>query len=233
MAVLVSASPAYLALWGQVGTGALSYVAVLTLPGGIRRDARTLLAARLALGSRLVEEYLAPGSTVRVIGHLRRGAYASLLIPPNLELFGLDLCGLKPTHEAFAGQDLVIHTAAMVGATTPYQQAVQRRVNVDEGTQRVIASRLRQGVPGLVHVITTAAIGISPNPRNSGGCSGTRHSAAERLVESYSAPTAVPSSPDGGSAKSSGTTHTACTDSVGSPPREIAETTHMPSGSIS
>jgi dihydroflavonol-4-reductase len=65
--------------------------------------------------------------------------------------------------DAFADQDVVIHAAAMIRATTPRDRVLQRRVNVD-ATRNVIEACQRSRVARLLHISTTAAIGISRDP---------------------------------------------------------------------
>ncbi len=76
----------------------------------------------------------------------------------------LDVCELGREPEALAGQDLVVHTAAIVHAESQAERELQRRVNV-EGTRSVVQACRLAGIPRLAHVSTVAAIGISPAPR--------------------------------------------------------------------
>ena len=108
------------------------------------------------LGSRLVASYLANGAIVRGIVRTRDGAATT---PGSLELVELDLLDLHANLDAFAGQDLVIHTAALMHARTPAERTLQERTNVD-ATDSVVAACRHGGVPRLVHISTTAAIGI-------------------------------------------------------------------------
>lgn len=81
-----------------------------------------------------------------------------------LELVEMDLCDLSRNLDAFADQDLVIHTAAMLHANTAAERAIQERVNVDV-TRTVVEACRHNNVPRLIHVSTTAAIGISANSK--------------------------------------------------------------------
>jgi len=84
------------------------------------------------------------------------------VVPLGLELVDIDLCELPHNFDAFSDQDLVIHTAAILHADTPSERATQRRVNVD-ATRSVIEACRSNKIPRLIHVSTTAAIGIPEN----------------------------------------------------------------------
>lgn len=116
------------------------------------------------LGARVVQSYLDSDRHVRVVGHAGRGARAQgRPLPARLEFVELDLCDLRDNLDVFAGQSLVVHTAAMIHAHTPEERVLQRRINVD-GTRDVIEACRRNAVPRLIHVSSTAAIGISRDP---------------------------------------------------------------------
>jgi dihydroflavonol-4-reductase len=116
------------------------------------------------LGSRVVRNYLARGIKVRVVDSLEQGSLENLgACPPGLELLELDLCDLDRIIDAFADQDLVIHAAAMIRARSVHERVLQKRVNVD-ATRNVIEACRRNRVRKLLHISTTAAIGISPDP---------------------------------------------------------------------
>ncbi|MBA2643015.1 MAG: NAD-dependent epimerase/dehydratase family protein [Actinobacteria bacterium] len=117
------------------------------------------------LGSRIAQSYLDSGSVVRVVGRVGRAAAAAGQRPPaGLEFVELDLCDLPRNFDAFEGQSLVVHTAAMMHADTLEERRLQERVNVD-ATENVVEACRRNGVSRLIHVSTTAAIGISRDPR--------------------------------------------------------------------
>jgi dihydroflavonol-4-reductase len=116
------------------------------------------------LGSRIVRNYLARGVKVRVVGRLKHGSLENLgACAPGLELLELDLCDLDRIVDAFADQDLVIHAAAMIRARNLHERMLQKRVNVD-ATRNVIEACRRNRVRKLLHISTTSAIGISPDP---------------------------------------------------------------------
>jgi dihydroflavonol-4-reductase len=116
------------------------------------------------MGSRVVRSYLDSGIKVRVVDSLQRGSLENLGVSPQaLEFLRLDLCDSGQIVDAFADQDLVIHTAAMIRATTPQERLLQQRVNV-EATGNIIEACRRNRVARLLHISTTAAIGISPDP---------------------------------------------------------------------
>jgi dihydroflavonol-4-reductase len=115
------------------------------------------------LGSRVVRSYLDRGIPVRAVGHLTRGSYDHRNLPAGLELIDRELCDLESILEMFADQDLVIHTAARLHAHTLNERVIQRKVNV-EATRNIIEACRRQAVPRLLHVSSSAAIGISIGP---------------------------------------------------------------------
>jgi dihydroflavonol-4-reductase len=115
------------------------------------------------LGSRVVRSYLAGSIKVRVVDSLKQGSLENLgARPPGLEFLQLDLCDLDSIGDAFAQQDLVIHTAAMIRANNAHERELQRRVNVD-ATRNVIEACRRNRVKKLLHISTISAIGISPD----------------------------------------------------------------------
>ena len=116
------------------------------------------------LGSRVVRNYLAQGVKVRVVGSLKKGSLENLgACARGLEFFELDLCDFDRIVDAFADQDLVIHAAAMIHARNVHERMLQKRVNVD-ATRNVIEACRRNRVRKLLHISTTSAIGISPDP---------------------------------------------------------------------
>lgn len=77
-----------------------------------------------------------------------------------MDLAELDLQALEVDQDVVAGHDLVVHTAAVVHATTSAERALQERVNVDV-TRALVAACRKHAVPRLLHVSSTAAVGIS------------------------------------------------------------------------
>ncbi len=117
------------------------------------------------LGSRLVQSYHRDSHAVRSIGHAGgAGAVKDDRFSPDLEFVELDVCDLAERQEVFADEELVVHAAARVRAQTPEDQVLQTRVNVD-GTRNVIEACIRNSVPRLIYVSSTATIGISRNPQ--------------------------------------------------------------------
>jgi dihydroflavonol-4-reductase len=99
-----------------------------------------------------------------VVGSLKQGSLENLrACPPGLELLELDICDLDRIVDAFADQDLVVHAAAMIRAESVHELELQKRVNVD-ATRNVIEACRRNRVRKLLHISTTSAIGISPDP---------------------------------------------------------------------
>jgi dihydroflavonol-4-reductase len=115
------------------------------------------------LGSHLVRSYLASGTFVRAIGRHNPDTRADQSSRERFEFVELDLCEAGNLADAFGDHDIVIHTAALTHAQGPQLSRLQERVNV-EATRNVIDACRKSSVPMLVHVSSTAAIGISPDP---------------------------------------------------------------------
>jgi dihydroflavonol-4-reductase len=116
------------------------------------------------LGSRIVKSYLETGVKVRVLDNLNQGSIRNL--PPlgsRLEFLNVDLCDACQVVDAVAGHQLVIHTAAIIRADGADERLLQKRVNID-ATRNIIEACRRTAVFRLIHISTTSAIGISPNP---------------------------------------------------------------------
>ena len=112
------------------------------------------------LGSRVARSYVAAGADVRGIVRL---AAAADHLPPQVELVQLDLQALEVDQDIVAGHDLVVHTAAVVHATTSAERALQERVNVG-ATRDLIAACRKHSVPRMLHVSSSAAVGICGRP---------------------------------------------------------------------
>ena len=109
------------------------------------------------LGSRIVGSYRASGARVRAVGHRARLPIAPF--SADVEFIELDLSDRAAMFAACAGQDLVIHAAAATRDVGTGNQLRMEKINV-EGTQNVIDA-CRDNSVRLLHVSTTAAIGIS------------------------------------------------------------------------
>jgi dihydroflavonol-4-reductase len=148
------------------------------------------------LGSHIVRSYLERGATVLGVVHNSGNPFVSDALKPRLKLIKLDVRGPVGDFDVFAGYDIVIHTAAKVSADSPEERATQESVNVG-GTKNIIEACLRNGIPRLLHISTTAAIGISPDPNRPAdetfqfnleqlrlGYNSTKHRAEQLVLES-------------------------------------------------
>jgi dihydroflavonol-4-reductase len=114
------------------------------------------------IGSRVVRRFQSQGYQVRAAVH---GTTA----PPktaedDVERIALELRDLASLGAAFRDVDLVVHCAALTRAQGPNGGKRMEEANV-EMTRNVLEACRRGGVRRLVHVSSTAAIGISPDPR--------------------------------------------------------------------
>lgn len=113
------------------------------------------------VGSHIVRNYLESGVNVRVVDNLARGSLQSLdLSQSGLEFIQGDLCDPSGIDLACAGQDLVIHAAAMLNAHSPAERSLQKRINVD-ATANIIEACQRNRVSTLIYVSTVAVIDVS------------------------------------------------------------------------
>ncbi len=115
------------------------------------------------LGSHIVKNYLESGATVLAIGHRSVPVIGNDVLASRLKPIKLDICDSTKNLDVFGGYDLVIHSAAKLYANSPDEKINQEKVNID-GTKNIIEACLRNGVPRLLYISTTAAIGISPDP---------------------------------------------------------------------
>lgn len=116
------------------------------------------------LGSRLVDVFLAEGAYVRCAGHARGGSSrAEPQSKDGLDYVEVDVRERGHLVDATADMDLVIHTAAVTDASSPDERVRQEEINVG-GTRNVLAACRAHDVSRLIHVSSTAAIGISPDP---------------------------------------------------------------------
>jgi len=98
------------------------------------------------LGATLVRELQARGQEVRALVHRDRRALDGL----DAQIVSGDVTDEDSLQCAFAGADMVYHTAAYISISTGEQQRL-REVNV-LGTRNVVEACLRCGVRRLVHI---------------------------------------------------------------------------------
>lgn len=114
------------------------------------------------LGTRIVQRFAAHGASVRAVLHA--GSTAPMATQAGCEQVRVELREMSALESVFRDQDLVVHAAALIRARGPDGGRLMETANV-EMTRNVIEACRRAGVPRLVHVSSTAAIGISPDPR--------------------------------------------------------------------
>lgn len=108
------------------------------------------------LGSSLIRALRARGQEVRAVHHRDRQALDGL----NVEVVSADVTDEASLLRAFAGADLVYHTAAYISISMSEQQKL-RQINV-LGTRNVVEACLRCGVRRLVHVSSIEALDCEP-----------------------------------------------------------------------
>ena len=111
------------------------------------------------LGATLVRALRARGQEVRALVHHDRRALDGL----DVEIARGDLADKNSLRRAFAGADLVYHTAAFISILRDEQQRLYE-VNV-RGTRNVVEACLESGVRRLVHVSTIEALESEPHDR--------------------------------------------------------------------
>lgn len=117
------------------------------------------------LGAAVARTYLARGASVRIVGRTAASVWvAHESRAAGVELVDMDLRDVSRNEDVFAELDLVIHTAAMLHAETPSERVLQEQVNVGV-TRAVTEACRRNGVFRLVHVSSTAALGIPESSR--------------------------------------------------------------------
>ena len=133
---------------------------------GARLAGRVLITGSAGfIGSRLVKSYIASGARVTAVTHRKpEPAQVRSDLADEAERVELDLQTATGLEGAFAGHELVIHAAVMRPQARSARQ-LQERVNL-EMTTNVVEACIRAGVRRLVHVSSTAAIGISGDPRS-------------------------------------------------------------------
>lgn len=115
------------------------------------------------LGSRLLDALIHRGVSVRALLHAAAPASDPSPLPQPVERVTADVSRPGEIAAALAGCDVVIHAAGVLRAHTPLEIKYQREIHVD-GTRNVLAACLAGGVSRLVHVSSTAAIGIASDP---------------------------------------------------------------------
>jgi len=112
------------------------------------------------LGGRLVARYADAGASVRALVH---ESPANDLAASGAEIVRVDLLSDAGLAQALDGQDLVIHAAARTRAHSPAAEREMVAANVSM-TRNVVEASRKAGVPTLLHVGSTAGIGIAPKP---------------------------------------------------------------------
>lgn len=115
------------------------------------------------LGSHLVSALRARGSVVRGVVHGTDEPAGSPRPHAPDAAIPLELRDAPQAVDVFAGYDLVIHAAAATRARAGEPPDALARANV-EMTRTVVAACRAAGVPRLLHVSSTAAVGISADP---------------------------------------------------------------------
>lgn len=95
------------------------------------------------LGKNLCRALIERGDTVRSISRSRYPELEAM----GVRCFSADLAQLEPEHEALAGVDAIVHTAACVGMWGPYDDFYQGNVTA---TERLLAAAQTQSVRALV-----------------------------------------------------------------------------------
>lgn len=108
------------------------------------------------LGSNLTRSLLVRGYSVRAM--IQPGRKTGTLDNLDIERVSADLLDTESLTKAFAGVDVVIHTAALV-SIWPSRNVNAYRINI-EGTQNVIDKALENGVKRMIHVGTANSFGF-------------------------------------------------------------------------
>ncbi len=111
------------------------------------------------IGSNIALRLVERGWQVRVLA--RPGASLDLLEGGPFELAWGDVLQPETLPPAIAGVDVVFHAAGVVDY---WRQGVERMYQVNvEGTRNVMEAALQVKAPRVVHISSTAAMGIHPN----------------------------------------------------------------------
>ena len=126
------------------------------------------------VGSHVLRELLGQGHTVRCLvrrERARRQILHRYNAASQVEVVMGDLRDARAVHAAVAGQEVVIHLAAVIPPLSDHYPALARVVNVG-GTQNLIAALQAQSQPArLIYTSTTALFGNTqalPPPRRVG-----------------------------------------------------------------
>lgn len=123
------------------------------------------------IGSHLTEWLVQAGADVRAMVHgdprYRSGHLAALAAtkPPNLTLFGGDLCDAAAVHRVVAGADTVFHLGAITSVAYSYEQPAETIAVNTQGTVHVCAAAQAAGVRRLVHTSTAGSYGNAQGDR--------------------------------------------------------------------
>lgn len=112
------------------------------------------------LGRYIVEALLAEGHTLTLL--VRNEAAARTRFGDRVRYAAGDVLDIESLLAATTGQDLVLHAAAVVSFHKGDRDAMMQ-INV-QGTENVVNACLETGVPRLVHLSSTAAVGHTENP---------------------------------------------------------------------
>lgn len=105
------------------------------------------------VGSHLVEQLLQRGHQVSAL--VRSPSRAAPLAARGVRLITGDLSDTRAIAEAVAGQDAIVHAAALTGAISEAEYFAANR----DGTARIVEAAVAAGVPRLVHISSGAAGG--------------------------------------------------------------------------
>ena len=163
---------------------------------GFWQDRRVLVTGGCGfIGSHLVEELLAKGARVEVLGRYNsrsdRGFLAGI-DSPNLSIVLGDVADSHLVHRLVADKDTVFHLAALIGIPYSYSAPAQYvRTNIT-GTLNIVEAARSRGVRRVVHTSTSETYGsaqYTPIDERHPLVAQSPYSAtkigADKIVESY------------------------------------------------